>query len=267
MSTPNRNNGLSAERYTPLVDLEPHFADALLDALRDEGVAAYATPAPGVRGPYMDTQLPNTPTDRVWVDAGATIAARSVLDARRGEFSSDDTAAPELVTAAAPPEEPAVDPITADLDLDAAWRAIVAGYGSTGTDPVPRWSATEDVEPEAEAPSTSSYRILRRPEPTADEDWGLPAPESVPRPAEEPEEHYVPPPPPPLPRVHPHTKLAWLGVVGGPLLLILFTALDWSPFYGASVLAIAAFVGGFAALVYRMKDDDPDLGGDNGAVV
>ncbi len=267
MSTPNRNNGLSAERYTPLVDLEPHFADALLEALRDEGVAAYATPAPGIRGPYLDIQLPNTPTDRVWVDAGATAAARSVLDARRGEFSADSAPVPDLVEAGPAPEGPAADPVAADVDLDAAWRAIVAGYGSTGTDPVPRWSTTEDVEPDAAPPPVSSRRIVHRPEPTQDEDWGLAAPEPVAPPAEEAEEHYVPPPPPPLPRVDPHTKLAWLAVIGGPLLLILFTALDWSPFYGASLFAIAAFIGGFAALVYRMRDDDPDVGGGNGAVV
>jgi len=43
------------------VDLEPQFADALLEALRAEGVAAYAAPAPGRRGPYMDVILPDRP--------------------------------------------------------------------------------------------------------------------------------------------------------------------------------------------------------------
>ncbi|WP_019630858.1 hypothetical protein [Actinomadura atramentaria] len=38
-----RGNGLSADAYAPLVDLAPHLADALLAALRDAGVAAYAT--------------------------------------------------------------------------------------------------------------------------------------------------------------------------------------------------------------------------------
>ncbi|HUR75988.1 MAG TPA: hypothetical protein VMZ00_17020, partial [Sporichthya sp.] len=118
MTTPKRNNGLSAERWAPLVDLEPQFADALLEALREEGVAAYASPAPGVRGPYLDIQLPNTPTDRVWVDAGATGAAQQVLDSRRSEFGPAD--------AEAPPPEPD------ETDYDAAFRAIVAGYGKTG---------------------------------------------------------------------------------------------------------------------------------------
>jgi hypothetical protein len=274
VTTPSRHNGLSAERYTALVDLEPQFADALLDALREEGVAAYASPAPGIRGPYLDIQLPSTPTDRVWVDAGAADTAREVLDARRAEFhaggtsTTPDSPPPDLVPVS--PAEPApTDGAPAsgagEEDFDAAWRAIVAGYGKTSTDQVAPWSPAEDVE--EETPNAGgSWRVLRRSEPE-DDAWGVP--EDVARTPAEPaevEEHYVPPPPPPLPRVDGHTKLAWVGVLGGPLLLILFTALNWSPIPGANFFAIAAFVGGFASLVYRMKDDGPGRG-DDGAIV
>ncbi len=262
MSAPNRNNGLPAERWAPLVDLEPQLADALLEALREEGVAAYASPAPGVRGPYMDIQLPNTPTDRVWVDAGATAAARQVLDSRRAEFGPA-----EAQPAPAQPDE------QDEQDIDAAFRAIVAGYGKTSTDQVASWSPAEDVE--NDTPNASgSWRVLRRSGDERDDDeddgWGLPEgadPQAAeaPEPAE-PEEHYVPPPPPPLPRMDKQTKLSWAGVIGGPIFLILFTSLDWSPIPGATFLAIAAFVGGFASLVYRMKYDDPHRG-DDGAVV
>jgi hypothetical protein len=235
--------------------------------LREEGVAAYASPAPGVRGPYLDIQLPNTPTDRVWVDAGATDTAQQVLDSRRAEFgpedvvpSTPDPPAPEEPATAAP-DEP---------DFDAAFRAIVAGYGKTGTDEVPRWSAAEDVE--TDTPNAGgSWRVLRRSEPDADkgdEGWGVvegaAAPEAV-EPAE-PDEHFVPPPPPPLPRMDKNTKLSWAGVGGGPIFLILFTALDWYPIPYATFFAIAAFVGGFGSLVYRMKDDPPNYG-DDGAIV
>ena len=54
--------------------------------------------------------------------------------------------------------------------------------------------------------------------------------------------------------------------IGGPIFLILFTALDWSPIPYATFFAIAAFVGGFGSLVYRMKDDPPNYG-DDGAIV
>lgn len=300
MSTPNRNNGLPAERWAPLVDLEPHFADALLDALREEGVAAYASPAPGLRGPYLDIQLPNTPTDRVWVDAGAADAARGVLDARRAEFRHPDAPTDQpaaVATGPATDQEPGIpagggahgdgsgersadragdgagDSSTgaAEPDFDAAWRAIVAGYGRTGGEPVSRWSAAEDVDPEP--PARESRRILRREDADHGDDdgWGLPAaaaaePGPEPAPEDSAEAHYVPPPPPPLPRMDLHAKLAWAGVLGGPLFLILFTALDWEPIPASTFFAIAAFIGGFASLVYRMKDD-PDRGGDDGAVV
>lgn len=265
-----RSNGLSASRYTALVDLEPQFADALLDALREEGVAAYASPAPGVRGPYMDIVLPNAPTDRVFVDAAATEAARGVLDARRADFAAPPTEIPAPLSDGRTPEQPAAP----DADVDAAWRAIVAGYGRTGSDPVASWPVAEEVDDsparsdEGEGPTTSR-RILRRPpEPTTDESWGLESgpPEPAAEP-EEPEEHYVPPPPAPLPRMELHTKFAWLGLLGGPIFLIVMATLDWRPFDGATFLAIAAFVAGFGTLVYRMKDPDPGSGGDDGAVV
>ena len=41
-----RGNGLSADSYAPLVDLAPQLADAMLTALREAGVAAFAA-APG----------------------------------------------------------------------------------------------------------------------------------------------------------------------------------------------------------------------------
>ncbi len=278
MTAPNRNNGLSAERWAPLVDLEPQLADALLEALREEGVAAYASPAPGIRGPYMDIQLPNRPTDRVWVDAGATDTARQVLDSRSSEFGREtgsagsppgapEPAGDDPAPAAAAPTEPD------DQDIEAAFRAIVAGYGNTGTEQIAPWSPAEDVE--NDTPSAGgSWRVLRRAEPqdgeSENEGWGLPegAATGDDEPAEpaEPEEHYVPPPPPPLPRMDKHTKLSWAGVIGGPIFLILFTSLDWSPIPFATFFAIAAFVGGFASLVYRMTDDPPNHG-DDGAIV
>ncbi|MBA3745227.1 hypothetical protein [Sporichthya sp.] len=270
MTAPNRNNGLSAERWAPLVDLEPQFADALLEALREEGVAAYASPAPGIRGPYMDIQLPNTPTDRVWVDAGATDTARHVFQTRRADFGPDESDRDDSAPVTAP--APAATPEPEEQDFEAAFRAIVAGYGKTGTEQVAPWSPAEDVE--NETPNAGgSWRVLRRAEPddssddADDEGWGVvegAGPKAV-EPAE-PDEHYVPPPPPPLPRVDKHTKLSWVGVIGGPLFLILFTALDWSPIPYATFFAIAAFIGGFASLVYRMTDDGPGHS-DDGAIV
>lgn len=325
MSPPRRSNGLPADRFTPLVDLEPHFADALLEALRDEGIAAYASPSPGVRGPYMDVVLPNRPSDRVFVDAVGHRRAHDILEGRRDEFTGDPGPAampPGPAEAAGDPaaESPSSSrsPTAEPGDVDAAWRAIIAGYDDTASDPVGRWSTLEDVDPEADddpaagpdgpsrgrhggrrdddpaappgpaewadpeasGPKEARHRIIRRPDRAegADDErdagaagspgaGGAPAPQARP-PREEAEEHYVPPPPPPLPRLDPHTKLAWIGVVGGPLYLIVSAWTDWVPFDGAAVFALLAFVGGFAALVYRMKDGpDEESNGDDGAVV
>ncbi|MGQ0623155.1 MAG: hypothetical protein ACT4PP_00630 [Sporichthyaceae bacterium] len=243
---PGRGNGLSAARYTPLVDLEPHFADALLEALAADGVAAYASPSPGVRGPYMDIVLPNRPTDRVWVDTESEAGAKALLAERRAEFSADS-----------------------ETEIETAWRAIVAGYDTNGHNPVPTWPVSEDLDEDPPARRRSiALPFGGEPGPRRtdeeDERWGAePAAETAE--AGEPQEHYVPPPPPPLPRISPHAKLAWAGVVGGPTYLMVSTWTGASLFYGASAFAVTAFIGGFAALVYRMKDDRGP-GGD-GAVV
>jgi hypothetical protein len=100
-----------------------------------------------------------------------------------------------------------------------------------------------------------------------------PSPGSGPRdvpPVRAPEDdHFVPPVPPPLPRLDPATKLAWLTLFGGPLYLLISTAVG-APISGlAAFLAVAAFVGGFVVLVLRMDNGRPPDSGpdDDGAVV
>ncbi|MGQ0846075.1 MAG: hypothetical protein ACT4QF_18270 [Sporichthyaceae bacterium] len=258
--TPGRSNGLPAVRYTPLVDLEPHFADALLEALRQEGVAAYAAPAPGRRGPYLDIQLPDRPTDRVFVDSTEHGKARQVL---RELPELAETAAP--ATPAAPPAAPRS--LLTDAESDAAWRAIVAGYATTTNDPVPPWPVSEDAPADSEPPKAEPATAAD------DSGWDDLKPASVDvedSPADDPEDHYVPPPPPPLPRLAPRTKLAWLGVAAGPAYLFSSEVFGQTLFYGAGLLAFCASFGGAAAVIYRMRDDrNEQIGGDdgNGAVV
>jgi len=81
------------------------------------------------------------------------------------------------------------------------------------------------------------------------------------------DEHYVPPPPPPLPKLDPITKGAWVALFGGPLYLLIATAVGGVSGL-AAFLSVAAFVGGFAVLVLRMDNGGPrDSGPDDGAVV
>jgi hypothetical protein len=93
-------------------------------------------------------------------------------------------------------------------------------------------------------------------------------PRDAPLPDNPADEHYVPPVPPPLPRLDPVTKFAWIALFGGPLYLLISTAVGSTISGLAAFLAVAAFVGGFVVLVLRMDNGrPPDSGPDDGAVV
>ncbi|WP_369246023.1 hypothetical protein [Streptomyces sp. R41] len=182
------------------------------------------------------------------------------------------------------------------FDEDAAWQAIVAGYGEEPPDPpgAKPYKSVEDLallDPEtndgnkddpgsgpgaeagsgsgdkpsppqslgssvAFAPGVGGPRDYEAPEP-ADDDFD-----------EDDEGHFVPPEPPPLPTADTTAKFAWLGVIGGPILLLLAVLLGWDMTWWLTTLGIGGFLGGFATLVMRMKTDDED--GDDpgrGAVV
>jgi hypothetical protein len=94
-------------------------------------------------------------------------------------------------------------------------------------------------------------------------------PRDVPSASDTVHDHYVPPVPPPLPRLDPMTKGAWLALFGGPLYLLISTAVGATISGLAAFLAVAAFVGGFVILVLRMDNGRPPDSGsdDDGAVV
>ena len=228
MSTPGRSNGLPATRYTPLVDLEPHFADALLEALRVEGVAAYATPAPGRRGPYLDIQLPDRPTDRVFVDSTEHSKARQVLRELPELAEAPSPGTPTAQPTAGPPR-----PLLTDDESDAAWRAIVAGYAATSAEPVPPWPVAEDAP--TETPTLEPAKA-EDPEDPEDNGWDDLKPQTLEadaEPPDDPEDHFVPPPPPPLPRLAARTKLAWAGIAAGPAYWVSSGVFEQTLFYGA----------------------------------
>ncbi|MFF3857891.1 hypothetical protein [Streptomyces sp. NPDC002209] len=170
------------------------------------------------------------------------------------------------------------------LDEEAAWAAIVAGYGQEPPDPPGSrpfrpienlMLPEDDVEP--------------APEPPADKEPPAPAlgssvvfapgvgvgvsgtgPGTGPRdhtpaePDEKDEGHFVPPEPE-LPPADTTAKFAWLAVVGGPVLLLVAVLLQWDMTWWLTTLGIGGFLGGFATLVARMsqgddEDDDPGRG-------
>ncbi|MFD6114663.1 hypothetical protein ACFWG0_31815 [Streptomyces yangpuensis] len=181
------------------------------------------------------------------------------------------------------------------LDEEAAWAAIVAGYGQEPPDPpgsrpfrpienllLPE----EDVKPLPAEPGRDA-----EPEPKATPE---PEPPAAPAPAlgssvvfapgvgmagprdhspAEPDDddltsadegHFVQPEPE-LPPADTTAKFAWLAVVGGPVLLLLAVLLQWDMTWWLTTLGIGGFLGGFATLVARMQhgddeDDDPGRG-------
>ncbi|MFE4614811.1 hypothetical protein ACFRJ7_01740 [Streptomyces sp. NPDC056747] len=133
-------------------------------------------------------------------------------------------------------------------------------------------SVETDRKPEAgaEKPALGSSVVFAPGvRPSGPRDYSPAEPEEGPDGAEE--GHFVPPEPPPLPEADATTKFAWLGVVGGPVLMLVAVLLQWDMTWWLTTLCVGGFLGGFATLVGRMKhdDDDDDGFGDpgRGAVV
>lgn len=74
---------------------------------------------------------------------------------------------------------------------------------------------------------------------------------------------FEPPEPPPIPRPRDTAaRFAWAAALGGPVLILATNALGWDRLLAG--VGVVATIGGFAALVARMKDRED---GDDGAVV
>ncbi|TDD73567.1 hypothetical protein E1293_30910 [Actinomadura darangshiensis] len=281
-----RGNGLSAETYAPLVDLAPHLADAMLAALGEEGVAAYAASPSGlpeIGEPALEPVAGDV-LDRLYVDVDMKPAAEGILrahlarlrdaSARGGDADRPDAERPEgdhsdprdaverTETGLADPGAAGTEPGgTAERDEDAIWAEIVAGFDDVPEgDDVP-WPDEENIREPADPPEEGDDRTGRLPRARVIQ------PSEVPEfpPDDETGEHYVPPPPAPLPSADPLTKGAWIALIGGPVYLLVTVILDWEVPGWAAFLAVAAFIGGFVTLVLRMGDEPRDP--DDGAVV
>ncbi len=80
------------------------------------------------------------------------------------------------------------------------------------------------------------------------------------------EGHYQPPPPPELPAGTPAKRLAWAGVIGGPLALLLSALTPWNPPPVVALGAGLATLAGFVTLVWLLPQSRDD-GWDDGARV
>jgi hypothetical protein len=165
-------------------------------------------------------------------------ADRAALERARAVVRELD---PDAITpAAAPPVD------------EVAWQQIVSGFSATAAEP-PGPAAAEDTDEQVtDAPADDPPQPAREPHPLVRDE----------------EEHYVPEPTWPGPRLDLVSRLAWGGVLGGPLMLLGAALVSWSPPRLLLLLCVLVFVGGMTTLVLRMKDrPSQDDGPDDGAVV
>lgn len=146
-----RGNGLSASSYAPLADLTPRVADAMLTALRDAGIAAYAVPVTGRSPGLLGPRTPAEPTDRLFVDAKESELARNVLrsqlprllggDDQSGRGDDDREPRPDDGKAGPDERDPRED--------DAIFAEIVARFDAPADDP--GWPQQENLDDEPAA--------------------------------------------------------------------------------------------------------------------
>jgi hypothetical protein len=169
-------------------------------------------------------------------------------------------------------QDPRIDPELPELPFDeeAAWRGIVENYGerpaldeggpgadTTGLSPFDR-SYLDALDAPLRPLGDGLDRPTRRSLESPDQD--LP----------EPTDHFVPPEPPPIPRGTPARRLAWAGLLGSPVALLLAVFVHMLTGWVVPTLftlgVAAAFVGGFSFLVATMPRDRGD-DWDDGAVL
>ena len=241
-------SGLPAGAYAKLVDVDPPIAEHVLDLLAQARIPAYAEPLVGDTGPYRDVRAPDRPTTRIYVEKSRLAEARHAisdgLPSLRAEFHAD---------AAARADADEMKRASADR-IEAAWDDIVAGFHTA--EPPPR--------PGVEGSGLSQRLVREHTEPPVPPS----APPAGPRDYELlddlDDEGFSPPPPPPMPRPRDRfDAFAWIGLIGGPIAIILAFVLGTGGWLAAA--GFAAFTAGFVTLIARSPDRRDE--GDDGAVV
>ena len=177
--------------------------------------------------------------EAAWRELIAQFDAPEPADGATPWPDREDLAGPVRVTPTPPPvKPPMMPPVMPPVRPDALPREPSGGLPAKPATQGPPWP-----------PASAGPRDAAAPDDAADD-------------------HYVPPTPPPLPKLDPVTKGAWVALFGGPLYLLIATAVGGGVSGLAAFLSVAAFVGGFAILVLRMDNGGPrDSGPDDGAVV
>lgn len=156
------------------------------------------------------------------------------------------------------PEQPGPEKTDTTGETESPEPADTPESGPAGAESSGAGPAGADLDQRSPAAGGDLTRVIRPASPV----W-RPATDA----AEEEDDRYIPPPPPPLPRLDSVAKGAWVAVIGGPLYLLIATILGWQVSGVAALAAVAAFIGGFTVMIFRMGDGSSRGDGDNGAVL
>lgn len=154
-------------------------------------------------------------------------------------------------------------------DDEQVWAELVESFNTPADDEARAWPAAENVDPDLGDDSSEHGDGSDSVDTTAPVGSAGGADVGAARPSEsapDPEEHFVPPSPPPLPSTDVITRLAWVGALGTPVVFTGAALLGASISGWAATIGAAAFIGGFALLITRLKGHDP-YDPDDGAVV
>lgn len=225
-------NGLDADTFVALADVDPAVGEHLLVALRRAGIPAYVEPvAPGA---------PVEPVERVEPAGRPRLRRLFVASADRGDARIVVDAATRGANAPVP-----VDALEG-VNTDAEFNALVGDWD------VDTISAVREAERDLSR-EDAEWRARLEP--------GFPSTS-----AEDDEEHYIPPAPPPLPRLAGATVFALLVLAASIVVLAIGDNLGLESDF-ALLLGVSGILVGAGLLIMRLRARPPDDDDDDGAIV
>lgn len=269
-----RDNGLRADQFVALADVDPRLGEHLLDLLRLADIAAYLEPS---TDPRVAVRYPvSGPVERLYVHADQRQEARAVVVAAAHEAGESA----ETIAADEPPPPPSAarTDVLDGIDTDAEFARIVQAFSGPSApppsvpdpinrrgidpadlvldpDPDPdrdlnRADDDEAVTPaalDAAAEAAAQARIAAE----RDAEFALEA-------AEDEDDHFYPPPAPPFPVPTANTVGAVLLMILGILVLLRgdVFGLDSNTSFPASIILLLAG----SALIIRGLRDRPEPG-------
>ena len=154
-----RDNGLVANSWSAVDDVDPRVGEHLLDVLALDGIAAYLQPTIDHDAVTRAVSLPKRPTDRLYVDRYRAAEARA------------------LVAAEAASSPPAQD----DIDEEAVWAGIVASFERPSASVAPPLPAAPVEQAPVEVPWVDDAAAADETEEEEEEGYVPPPPPPLPQ--------------------------------------------------------------------------------------